>query len=327
MACRDLTSVSSRSTIEHARKAYAIWLKSARDLSPHTIRAYSGDIVSLQRSLGAGAVVADIDEPRLASFLAVQGRSGLSPRSVRRRAAGIRGFCRWLHEEGALSGDPAGAMTPPPVRGRSLPRVVPRSDLDRLLTALRNHAGVGAPPRASNIIARPHEATTLLAVSLMLATGARAHETVAIRCTDIDLNGGSIRVSGKGRRQRQTFLSNAWLADLTSAYMEARDVFDVSRPELLFNTNREPLSTAALRSRISKASSELGLERRITPHMFRHTAATHLIEAGVDIRFIQRLLGHASLSTTEIYTHVFDGALGRAVADADILGRLLTSDN
>jgi integrase/recombinase XerD len=90
---------------------------------------------------------------------------------------------------------------------------------------------------------------------------------------------------------------------------------------LLFNRRYGPLTASAMRTRLRKVADEAGVRTRVTPHMLRHTAATQLIEAGVDIRFIQRLLGHASLTTTEIYTHVSDRALMRVVSDADVLGR------
>ncbi len=170
---------------------------------------------------------------------------------------------------------------------------------------------------------RPHESTTLLAVALMVSTGVRVHEVVGFRCQDLDLTNRAIRLIGKGRRERQVFLTNDWIATLTEAYLTVRGTFDLPHSHLLFNLQFEPLTTAAMRTRLAKAASAAGIEMRVTPHMLRHTAATQLIEAGVDIRYIQRLLGHASLSTTEIYTHVSDRALMRVVSEADILGRLM----
>jgi site-specific recombinase XerD len=319
--------ISPASTVEAARLMYTSWLASARDLSPHTIRAYGGDIAMLESHLPGGATVAQLDQTCVVSFLETQAATGLSPRSLRRRAAGIRGFCNWLTAEGALSTNPMADITVPPARTRLLPRVVPSDDLDKLLSSLHRKAQVGEPPDARRLAERPDDATTLLAVILMLTTGARAHEIVAIRCTDIDLRRRTVLITGKGRRQRQVFLANAWITELTGAYIQAHDRLGVPDPQLLFNSNLQALSTAALRSRLSKAAEDLGVQQKITPHMLRHTAATQLIEAGVDIRFIQRLLGHASLSTTEIYTHVFDSTLSRVVADADVLGRLLDSDN
>jgi integrase/recombinase XerD len=155
----------------------------------------------------------------------------------------------------------------------------------------------------------------------MVATGIRVNESASIKCRDIDLPGRALRLVGKGRRERQVFLTNDWIAGLTGAYIEARSSLDLDHPHLLFNLRYEPLTPPAMRSRLAKAARAAGLDTHVTPHMLRHTAATQLIEAGVDIRYIQRLLGHASLSTTEIYTHVSDQALKRVVSDADVLGR------
>jgi integrase/recombinase XerD len=161
----------------------------------------------------------------------------------------------------------------------------------------------------------------------MVATGVRVSEAVSIRYQDVDVRGRSIRVVGKGRRERQVFLTNDWINGLTRTYLKTRVEIGVEHSQLLFNWNRDPLTASAMRSRLAKAARDAGLSTRVTPHMLRHTAATQLIEAGVDIRYIQRLLGHASLSTTEIYTHVSDRALKRVVSDADVLGRLGNVDN
>jgi site-specific recombinase XerD len=157
----------------------------------------------------------------------------------------------------------------------------------------------------------------------MLVTGIRVSEVVSIKCHDIDLSGRSMRLVGKGRRERHVFLANDWMVQVTSAYLTTRAGLSLSHSHLLFNSRYGPLTEAAMRSRLAKAGRDARLRTKVTPHMLRHTAATHLIEAGVDIRYIQRLLGHASLSTTELYTHVSDGALRRVVSDADILGKLL----
>jgi site-specific recombinase XerD len=132
-----------------------------------------------------------------------------------------------------------------------------------------------------------------------------------------------MRILGKGRRERHVYLTNDWIAGLMSRYLATRLLLNVQGPTVLFNDRGSPMSPAAMRSRLAKAAEVAGLSERVTPHMLRHTAATQLIEAGVDIRFIQRLLGHASLTTTEIYTHVSDRALRRVVSDADVLGGLV----
>ncbi|HEX8122905.1 MAG TPA: tyrosine-type recombinase/integrase [Solirubrobacteraceae bacterium] len=304
----------------HAREQYVRWLLATRDLSPHTIRAYAGDLAAFERHVGSGASVRVIDRECLVAFIEDQRAAGLSPMSIRRRAAGVRGFCRWLLARRLLDADPWIGTTIAAGRARKLPRLVPSYELDRLFRSLRRSAGVGVPGDALD---RPHQATTLLAATLMVATGVRVHEVVGIKCREIDLRARSVRIVGKGRRERHVFLTNDWVTSLTRSYLETREALGVEHAYLLFNTQREPMTAAALRTRLAKAARDAGLHARVTPHMLRHTAATQLIEAGVDIRYIQRLLGHASLSTTEIYTHVSDRALKRVVCDADVVGRLL----
>ena len=304
---------------------YVRWLLVTRDLSPHTIRAYDGDLACLERHLGPRVDVDEIDQNGLIGFIEAQREGGLSPASLRRRASALRGFCRWMLSEDLVEADPWSGTSVAVGRSRRLPRVLPSHELDRLIGFLRLAAGVDIESAGdpNPVRKRPHESTTLLAVALMVATGVRVNEVVGIGCRDIDLSGRTMRLVGKGRRERQVFLTNDWITDFTGAYIEARSTIGPQHPYLLFNLHFDPLTPPAMRSRLSKAASAAGVDARVTPHMLRHTAATQLIEAGVDIRYIQRLLGHASLSTTEIYTHVSDRALRRVVSDADVLGRFV----
>lgn len=306
-----------------AREGYVRWLLATKDLSPHTLRAYRGDLMSFEGFAGTRTRVDELDAAALVDFLESQRSAGLSPASLRRRASALRGFSGWLLAQKLIASDPWKGTTVPTGRARKLPRVLHARELDRLLAFLKRAAGADSEPVHPRLIReRPHESTTLLAVALMVATGVRVHEVVGFRHQDIDLDGRAIRLVGKGRRERQVFLTNEWITRLTESYLQAREALDLPHSRLLFNLRYEPLTTAALRSRLAKAAVAAGLANRVTPHMLRHTAATQLIEAGVDIRYIQRLLGHASLSTTEIYTHVSDRALKRVVSEADVLGRL-----
>jgi site-specific recombinase XerD len=309
--------------LAQARQRYIRWLKASRDLSPHTVRAYDGDVEALERHLGGGASVASICKDSLIEFFEAQRAGGLSPSSLRRRAAGLRGFCTWLSEQELLDEDPWTHTVISIGRSRRLPRAVPAHDLRRLLGFLRGAAGLDAMSKRDAVPARPHEATTLLAVVLMVGTGMRVNEVVGLKCADVDLPSRSVRLLGKGRRERHVFLPNDWIASLTRAYLRSRATLSPSHPHLLFNLHGAPLTTSAVRLRLAKASRAARLRTHVTPHMLRHTAATQLIEAGVDIRYIQRLLGHASLSTTEIYTHVSDRALQRKLSEADVLGRFV----
>ncbi len=321
-----LPNPTDSALVGHARREYVRWLSIAKDLSPHTIRAYDGDVAAFERHLGRLATAAAIDQATVLGFVEMLRAEGLSVRSIRRRLSGVRGFCRWLVSQGVLVADPTAEIPVLAGRARTLPRVVPHHELDRLLCALRSNAGVKRDVDSGTVLRRPGACTTLLAVSLLIATGARVHEIVGLACRDVDVPGRGLRITGKGRRQRQVFLTNDWIAGLTEAYLTARSTLELTHPYVLFSSNGGPLTPSALRLRLSQAAEDAGLHVRITPHMLRHTAATQLIEAGVDIRFVQRLLGHASLTTTEIYTHVSDMALSRVVSDADVLGRLLVDN-
>jgi site-specific recombinase XerD len=310
--------------ISKARMSYIRWLHATKDLSPHTIRAYGEDLASFERYVGIDFRSSEIDHDDVVSFIEAQKGVGLSPASLKRRASTLRGFCRWMISQEVLFVDPWHKANLALGRPRRLPRTLPAHELKQLIEFLKLAAGVDAinVPSRNGIAAKPHEFTTLLAVSLMVTTGVRVNEVVSIRCQDIDVPGRTVRLLGKGRRERQVFLANDWITGLTHVYIEARPCLDLEHPHLLFNHRYDPLTPPTMRSRLAKAGRAAGLSSRVTPHMLRHTAATQLIEAGVDIRYIQRLLGHASLTTTEIYTHVSDGALRRVVSDADVLERV-----
>jgi site-specific recombinase XerD len=310
-----------------ARTRYVQWLVATRDLSHHTMRAYDSDIAAFERYLGERPTIDQIDGERLMAFFEEQRSAGLASASVRRRTSGLRGFCRWLQSCRLLEGDPSVGAAPRLGRARKLPRLVPTRELEQLFRWLREAAAVDHDYVADEKLAHPNEATTLLAVALMVATGLRVSEVTGLQCRDIDLPGRNLRVLGKGRRERQVFLTNDWISSLARAYVTTRSALGLDHGHLLFNSRGEPLKSAAMRSRLQKAGHEARLEVRVTPHMLRHTAATQLIEAGVDIRYVQRLLGHSSLSTTELYTHVADNTLKRMVSEADILGRTFTRDN
>lgn len=325
-ACCRADEKESTVRVHEAHKQYIRWLLATKNLSPHTIRAYDGDVGAFGRHVGRREVVSRIDQECLVAFIEALRDDGLAAASIRRRVSALRGFCRWLLACRMLRDDPTLGITLSAGQQRALPRVVPAHELDRLFSYLRMSAGVSETVQPQAVLARPHDCTTLLAVALMVATGVRVHEAVGIDCQDIDFHSRGVRIVGKGRRERQVFLTNDWIVDLTSAYICARRELGLTHTKLLFSLAYDPLTTQAMRSRLAKAAFAAGVQIRVTPHMLRHTAATQLIEAGVDIRYIQRLLGHASLTTTEIYTHVFDDVLRRVVTDADVLDRYC-SDN
>ena len=304
---------------------YERWLSTTQDLSEHTVRAYMADAFALQVFLGAGFDPRELSPKDLYGFVEHLTLAERKSSTIRRRLSGVRRFCTWMKSEDVLGEDPAQELTVRFSHERRLPRAVSRSDLSRLLEYLALAAdlrtGTAGPCTGRN---RSSATTTLLAVLLMVGTGVRVAELTTTRVTDVDLPSRTIRVAGKGRRERMVYLSNDFIVALLNAYVERRGLDFGCHAPLLENRSGNPLTPSAVRGRLERAGTAAGIPVRITPHMLRHTAATQLIEAGVDIRFVQRLLGHASLTTTEIYTHVADRSLRHAITEADVIGSFLT---
>ena len=310
--------------INHATTQFAQSLDATEDLSHHTVRAYESDLRAFERFVGRSFETADLTLDHLVQFIAEMNRQGLNRSSVRRRVAGIRKFCRWLVENGIIEKNPAHGLTVRLSRTKTLPRALSRHDLEILMLSLRDAATSGRGNNRRDPFPPRSDTTILLAVSLMISTGIRVGELVALRIADLDLSNRSIRVLGKGRRERMVYLTNDWICAAVTDYLDRSERTHVDSP-LLLNRDGSQLTTAAVRGLLARAAERAGLTKRVTPHMLRHTAATQLIEAGVDIRFVQRLLGHASIITTEIYTHVADTSLRHQLVQADILGTTLTT--
>ena len=306
-----------------AAHTYLDWLAATRTMSEHTLRAYKGDLVALTHHLGTAFPVEGVSADRLVEFLVVQRERGLAPSTIRRRASATRGFCRWLKRTGAVADDPWRDVDIHIRQPKRLPRPARDDSVRRLLAWLCRSAGVSRAAVPVGPFERPYEANTLVAVALMLSTGLRVGEVTTLRCDHIDLNGKSVRVTGKGARERQVYLSCDWIVGLIQAQLQTRRTLGLRHPRLLFNRSGGTMTTASLRSRIRKETGSADIAEHITPHILRHTAATQLVDCGVDIRFVQRLLGHASLTTTEQYTRVADASLRRAMAQANTLGRSL----
>jgi site-specific recombinase XerD len=313
--------------VGEAHHDFVQWLETNRDLSPNTVRAYNCDINALRSQSVNLVEVRDISPTLLMDFVAAQRAAGIKGASIRRRLAALRSFSNWLLANNLLDVDPWPRSSIVVKKTRRLPRPVPRSDLTTLLEHLCSAAGIPRKHLGQHRLQRPHEATTLLGVVIMFTTGLRVSETMGIRCADLNLEDRSIRVIGKGSRERTVFIPDRWMTQLLSSYLSTRKLLKVTHPLLLFNRLGAPMTSAAMRARLATASREAGITSSVTPHMLRHSAATQLIESGVDIRYVQRLLGHASLSTTEIYTHVSDLALRRMITRANVLGGTSTRDN
>ncbi len=277
-----------------------------RRLSQHTISAYSFDLLDFHKWLSGGKSLDDVSEDDLRRYLEdmVSARS-LSGATVRRRLACLRGFFRHQIECEKIR-DPFANWRPKLPRRRRLPRALARSELVSIL--------------GSGLKGRSYEQDFQTALCLMVATGLRVGELCRIKLEDLSPDCAVIRVHGKGSRDRVVYVTDVSLRTALAVMVARRRHGD--GVHLLLNRLRAPMRPQSIRSRLRNIAAQSGIQRRITPHMLRHTAATLLIETGVDIRFVQRLLGHSSIATTEIYTHVTDEALRISLARADILSNL-----
>lgn len=277
--------------MQQAISVFLAHLDRERNLSPHTLKAYAEDLRQFARHLKAElrreGHPRDVDHLMIRSFLASLHRHGLSKSSSARKLAALRTFFRYLCREGALERNPARALLSPRVE-RRLP---PHLD-EAQVAALLDVPGQGdAVLRARAIL------------ELLYATGLRCGELVSLDLSEVDLEGRMVRVVGKGRKERVVpFGQRARQA--IRAYLPARARTRPREDALFVNPRGGRLTDRSVRLLVARRVRQTALTQRISPHGLRHSFATHLLQRGADLRTIQELLGHTSLSTTQRYTHV-----------------------
>ena len=286
----------------------------ARDASPHTRRAYGTAVEQFLSWLGGVDGVDWTRPPRrtLRAYLAELDGRGLSRSTISSRIAALRSFYRFARRQGWVAGDPWAAIVTPR-RSSRLPRVMEVDDVERLLDVIPGSGGhaVAAPWKPG--IPEALELRDRAIVECAYAAGLRISEIAGSRVADVDLRRGEIRVLGKGRKERMGMLG-APARDALAVYLEhGRPLLaataDGGDDALFLSTRGHALGTRGVRKRIDLLVRRAGLPERTTPHTLRHSFASHLLEGGADLRVVQELLGHSSLSTTQVYTHVSPGRL------------------
>ena len=279
-----------------------------REASDHTVRAYARDVGQFaeffwRRDKTPPYPWRDVRRNDVRAFLVELSQAEAEPASVRRKLSALRSFFAFLVRSGALPENPSAGLRGPRTR-RDLPDVLSAGDVARLLDAAR--------ARASAPAASPEEGFLALrdwaALEFLYGTGARVSEAAGLSWGAVDLSAGTATLFGKGRKQRLAPMSrtaNGALAELrkgSGAFFGETAL----RPDAPVFLNRRGgrITTRLLERVFSAALREAGLPDRFSPHALRHSFATHLLDAGADLRAVQELLGHASLSTTQIYTHV-----------------------
>ena len=268
----------------------AVWAE--RGLSDNTLKSYRYDLTLLCQHLESrNRTLLDAKREDLLHFLATQVQTGRSPRSLSRYLSGFRQFYQWLLREGRVLKDPS-ALIESPKLGRGLPKALSEQQVVGLLEAPDTGTPLGLRDR------------TML--ELMYATGLRVSELISLEAVNININQGVVRVMGKGGKERLVPLGEEALSWMQRYLKESRP--DLMRggecPQVFVTARRAGMTRQAFWHAIRKHAGDAGITQSVSPHMLRHSFATHLLNHGADLRVVQLLLGHSDLSTTQIYTHI-----------------------
>lgn len=271
---------------------FLVHLADERNASPETVRAYAADLARYREWAERTAADPFSDDPRvLRRYLAELDAARYARRTIARRLSAVRSLFAFLNREGVLAHDAAAVVATPKLPAR-LPRIVPGDLLEALLEAPDASTPAGLRDRAI--------------LELLYASGARVSELAGLDLADFDRPSAQIRVTGKGDKQRILPLYREAVERLEAYLRAGRPAFHpaAGEPAAFLNRLGTRLTSGGIRRMLQRHIASLGAASGVTPHAFRHTFATHLLEGGADLRTVQDLLGHVALSTTQIYTHV-----------------------
>jgi integrase/recombinase XerD len=276
---------------------FLAYLELERGLSRNTLQAYRSDLLQFGEHL-SGLRVSPLQagHGEIAAFLAglsegADGRPPVAPSTLSRKVACLRSFYRHLRREGLIDHDPTAELRGPR-KPQRLPRVLTRGEVGRLLEQ----------PQGAGPLAQRDRAL----LELMYACGLRASEAVGLELADVDLEQGLLRARGKGSKERLVPIGRQALAALRAYCASGRRELlgGASRTHVFLNRRGSPLTRQGLYKIVQGHAASAGLAERMSPHTLRHTFATHLLAGGCDLRSLQEMLGHADLSTTQVYTHL-----------------------
>lgn len=304
------TIVTSTAAPEASEQLSVPWRRALADFdddlrvraaAEKTRRAYAADVGRFARWCARHELApAAVDVRSLRRYAASLSQSGLAPSSLARHIASLRSFYRMLREHGAVDANPAELLTLPR-RPRSLPHVLRPEELAMLLDRISAATALDLRDRAM--------------LELAYASGLRAEELVKLKLESVEFDAEQVRVEGKGSKTRLVPVGEPALRALRAYLERARPALaHDEEPALLLSKSGRPLSTSDVRRRLRIWSQRAGLGGAVHPHALRHSFATHLLNGGADLRSIQELLGHSSISTTQVYTQVESARLRRAYA-------------
>ncbi len=269
------------------------YLRIERSLSPNSVEAYLNDVRKLHEYISKHKEEinpADLTYADLSDFIMFIAGSDDAPRTQARLVSGIRSFCRYMLTENIITEDPS-VLIESPRTGMKLPEVLSVAEIDRMVNSIDLSTPEGHRNRAI--------------IETMYGCGLRVSELVSMRLTDIHRKEGFVSVTGKGNKQRLVPLGSVALKEIDN-YMQRRMTLPViTDVNILFLNRRGKRLTRVMVFKIIRSTAAAaGIKKKISPHTLRHSFATHLVEGGADLRAVQEMLGHESITTTEIYTHL-----------------------
>ena len=286
-----MTQSQIATCIEPLLEAYVRYLIAEKNLSPYTLRNYRSDLLDFARYLedheSAGPL--DGDRQSFRRYLAQARDAGLVTASLARKVSTIRSFYRFLVREGHLDANPL-ANVSAPKRERRLPTILTKEHLSALIQSADQDTPQGFRNRAI--------------LELMYAAGVRLSEVVALDLQHLDLAERTLLVRGKGNKERMVLIGAPAEQALRRYLTEGRPKLAAGEAALFLNRDGGRLSGRSVQQIVRRHALRAGLDERVHPHLLRHSFATHLLDGGAELRVVQELLGHASASTTQIYTHV-----------------------
>jgi integrase/recombinase XerD len=295
---RFIPDAGQASSLSGEISSFLDYCRVEKGLASNTLEAYGRDLKALAEFQKSAPGVPDLEQLRL--YLDGLYRSGLGSRSIARRLATLRNFYRFLAAEGRITSDPTERLTSPK-QWQNIPKYLNREQIDKLIAAPDPAKVTGVRDRAM--------------LELLYATGLRVSELCGLRIADVQFEAGVLRVIGKGNKQRMTPVGKSALTAMRTYIQQARPVLLGRRasPYLFITARGGRLTRQAFWKLLAAAGRKVGIFHDLTPHVIRHSFATHLLEGGADLRSVQTMLGHADISTTQIYTHVMRSRLRQTI--------------
>lgn len=279
--------------LENKLAAYLEYCEYRKELDKKTLKAYRIDL----RQYFKYVCVDEPDKKKIEEYVTHLHKS-YKQKTVKRKIASIKAFYNYLEETEIIAESPFRKIKVKFKETVTLPRIIPREEIEKLLNHM--YQCLNENDKAS----RKYMLRDVAVIEVFFATGARVYEISNIRDDSINLNTGLIRLMGKGGKERYVQISNTSILEVLKKYYEENEQA-IKKSGYFFVNNRESRYTEqSIRLMLKKYTKQAGIERNITPHMFRHSFATYLIEEGVDVSCVQQILGHSSIKTTQIYIHI-----------------------